>query len=295
MNRSNKGILVVGAGGFVGRALTQQLAKQGQRLTLLTHEPQFKFTGARVLHGDISNAVLSRKALRGVDVVYYVAGYKRNIEAHTRQPYDFFAGNVEPLLRFLDVLRVSKIKTFVYLSSALVTYHTLDNVGSDGYVLGKYANELAVQAFAQQVKKMKVTIVRSTAIYGPGDNFQPSSANFIPAIIQRVDASRETLTVWGRGVRKLQFIYIDDLVANLLAAARSSQALLYAVGNAEAKSVLQIVRLLVGLSGKKLTIVHDLSKPDKTTKLLKFTNAVAPRVNLRKGLQATLNYYHTHV
>ena len=285
--------LVIGAAGFVGRALTQKLISVGQQPSLVVRSKRFTMPGAKIFHGDIGDRVFCRRVLSGVDTVYYVAGYKRNIDFHVRQPFDFFAGNVEPFTTFLKVLEASKVKTLVYLSSTIVEYVQLDASKPDGYVLGKFANELAARSFAQQYPEVKVKIIRSAAIYGPGDNFNPATANFIPAMIRKVAQSRGEVEVWGQGTRKLQFAYIDDVVSNLLAAPKSKKNF-FVVGNPQAVSVTKVVQHIVKFLGQPKQLKHDLSKPDKPTKLTVFSNAIKPRVSLSEGLARTLEYYRKH-
>ena len=288
MARRKKKILITGAAGFVGLHLIEQLRNINHQLFLTTRKKKFTAPGVKVYYGKLEDRQFCQKILKDIDEVYYLAGYKKNIAYHTKYPFEFFDGNVKPLMQFLAALGKSKVKKVVYLSSAIVNY--MEAQGSnDGYILGKYANEVAIKAFNQQ-SKIPVVIVRSAAIYGPGDNFEPKTANFIPAIIDRISKSNNSLTIWGKGIRKMQFVYIDDLVSNLLAAMRGKK-LLYIVGNAKSYTVNQVVAKILKICGKPLKIEHDLSKPDKPTNKIIFKNAVKPKVNLEKGLEKAVDYY----
>src|SRR3989344_8503216 len=127
-------ILVTGAGGFVGRALVLALKKRGEKVIQVHQEHFAKINTLRSL-------------LNGVDTVYYLAGAKKNLRFHTARPYFFLEGNVRPLFTFLSLLKATKIRRVIYLSSTIVE-HGEKSVELDGYVLGKQINELILQAFA---------------------------------------------------------------------------------------------------------------------------------------------------
>ena len=274
---STNKILVVGAGGFVGRRLSSVLKKSGRKIVAVTRKD-----------GDLADPRFCKKVLTGIDTVYYVAGAKKNLRFHTAHPFRFASDNVLPFATFLNALGKSKAKKIIYFSSTIVEYAE-DNI-ADGYVLGKKINELLLAVFSREFK-MDVKVIRSAPIYGPGDNFDPETANFIPATIIKVAKAKNKVEVWGQGKRKLQFIYIDDLTANLIAAEKANEGF-FTIGNNENFSVNEIVRMIIKLSGKKIAIKNNFKEDDKPTKLSKFQNIVRPKFSLAKGLAETIKYYH---
>lgn len=287
-------ILITGASGFIGRKLARGLLNRGYKIFLVGKKEGFKFPGAKTLVGNLKDYKFCQRIVKQASIVYYLAGYKKNIAYHKRQPFEFFYENVAAFLDFLSAAKESKIKKIVYLSSTLVNYLDQENQPTDGYLLGKYANELALQSFARQTN-IDVKIVRASAVYGPGDNFNADSANFIPATINKVSHLKagQNLVVWGKGLRKLQFIYVNDLVANLIKV-KDAKGNFFEFGNPQAASVNQIVKKIIELSGKAVTVKNDLTKPDKKTQLITFRNLVKPRVNLNRGLAVTFNSFKTN-
>jgi len=287
MAPKKENILITGATGFVGRALTEKLLTYKRNLFLVSRNKNFKNKKAEVLHGDLSDLDFCQKTLSGIQTVFYLAGYKKNLAYHVKYASDFIAGNVGPLLVFLKALGKSSARQLIYLSS---THAGRDwEKENDGYAIAKYINELMLRFFAQQ-QKIEVKIIRSAPIYGPGDNFNPETANFVPSTIIKVSASKDRMTVWGSGTRKMQFIYIDDLVSNLMTA-QTSLGNFYVVGHPQALSVNQVIKKIINLFAKKLLIEHDLAKPDKPTKLFNFNNLIAPKISFNEGLKRTLEYF----
>ena len=92
----------------------------------------------------------------------------------------------------------------------------------------------------------------------------------------------------------MQFIYVDDLVENIIAAVGSATTLA-TVGNPEVWSVNDIVSECMGLFKKEGMIQHDPTKPDKATQLFTFANLVSPRIDMKEGLKRVVEYYKANV
>lgn len=292
VSKQRNNILIAGAGGFLGTVLAAHLAKSKGTLYLAARKKISVPKNAKVLYGDLQSAAYCSKVLRGIDTAYYTAGFKKNIAIHTGTPYEALAGNVLPLLTFLCTAKKSKIKKLIYVSSTIVEYASLGDEKIDGYVWGKYINEIVLKSFAKEVD-IDVKIVRSAPLYGAGDNFDPKTANFIPAFIRRVAEAKNEVVIWGNGKRTLQFIYVDDLVRNMIAASTSPQTF-FVFGNKEHITVNDVARKIIRSSGRKLVIRHDLAKPDKKTMRSSFDNLVEPEIDMATGLEKTLQYYRTH-
>lgn len=280
-------ILITGANGFVGKALVKELLKSKKNIFLVSRDGGFKQDGTEIFYGDLSNKDFCKNIVENIDAVYYLAGYKKNISYHVKNPSDFVIGNVEPLISFLTAVKDSKIKKIIYLSSTNVGLYKEGE--EDGYVVGKYINELILKSFAKQTG-VDIKILRSAGVYGPGDNFNPETANFIPSMINKVYESEKEISVWGTGKREMQFVYVDDLVSNLVEAEKSDKSY-FVVGNPESLTINAITLKLIELAKKNLTISNDITKPDKPSQLFEFSNAVGPKWDFENGLRETLEYY----
>ncbi len=284
-------ILVIGGTGFVGKALVKRLIEEKKKVFLLSRDRNFSCKGAKIFYGDLEDKDFSRKILKKIDLVYYLAAYKKNIKIHTEKTYEVLSGNVLPFLNFLDAVRGSTVKKIVYLSSANAGY-ALEDSASDGYSIGKYINELIAKQFVNQTK-IDLKIVRSVGVYGPGDNFNRESANFIPSTIIKVLESEKEVSVWGTGKRKMQFIFIDDLIENIVKITESKKSF-FVLGNKEVSTINGIVSKVIELSGKKLKIKNDSTKADKPSLIIDLINAYSSKVKLKDGLKKTLEYYKNH-
>lgn len=294
VKRKKDNILVIGATGPIGKTLVERLQKQPCHLSVVARRAGYCLGRATILRGDLNDFDFCRRVLKNVDIVYYTASSRKNLEWHIKEPWSFAEGNVTPLLNVLKALEQSRVKKFLYMSTIQVAYAAADDAMVDGYAFGKSINEMLVRAFAAEHKEIDIKIIRSTAVYGPGDSFDPKVANLIPSLIGKIDKAKASFTIWGKGARKMQFIYVDDVVANLLAIARSSGDNFFILGHPAAYSIKELAGMIVKKFKKNLKVTHDLSKPDKPTKLFVFRNKVKPKVNLSEGLTRIIKYYRQH-
>ncbi|MEN9558293.1 MAG: dTDP-4-dehydro-6-deoxy-alpha-D-gulose 4-ketoreductase [Candidatus Parcubacteria bacterium] len=287
MPSSPRTVLVIGAHGFVGRALCTTLVAQGTRVVGVVRRAvpaDQRVRGVRYLVGDITQPAFARRAARGAEVIHYLAAAKRNAAYHLEHAFEIYEGNVRPLLAFLAAIRTLPPKTIVYASSILAAYAADDASPTvDGYAQGKYACELAVQAFASETA-WRAKIIRLAAIYGPGQDTNPATANMIASLMHKIRTSDAVLEVWGTGRRRMQFIHVADVVNNLIAASRAAGTL-FTVGHPEIVTVDAVARQLMATMGKRLRIRHDTSKPDKPSRIFRFNNPARPVFTLTRGFR----------
>jgi len=290
LTKKRKNILITGANGFVGKALVRELLKTGDSLFLVSRDEKLKYPEATGFYGDLTDKKFCRKIVKDIDIVYYLAGFRKNIAVHTGSPFEALSQNVLPFITFLEAAKISKIKTIVYSSSTHVEYTMSEKEKIDGYVWGKYINELILKSFNKETN-IEVKTVRYAAIYGPGNDFNPKSSNIIPSLIVKVAEAKDEITIWGNGKRLLQFVYIDD-VARTLVTVSHSEGNFFVIGNSQNISVLDLVKKIMKLMDKKLKICKDLTKPDKPTKLVVFNSSIKPKVSLEQGLIKTIKDYN---
>lgn len=287
---------VIGSSGMVGRALVRRLCDLGHQVHAIQRKPSpVDDPRATFIYGDIADAATTSQFLGKVETVFYAAAYKKNLQVHTTQPFQVYAQNELPFLQFLSAAASLPPARIVFLGSIYAEHApTVPTVGAfDGYSAAKCAEEYALEAFAKEYQTTCV-FLRVAPIYGPGNDVDPRTANMIPSLLQRIHHTEGSLQVWGNGERKLQMVYIDDVVENAVQAMSETTGGLHRIGHPEVVSIDDIVRMAIEASGKSLTIEHDVTKPDKTTQLYEFTNLVEPIVGLRQGILQTHAWMRDH-
>ncbi len=158
--------------------------------------------------------------------------------------------------------------------------------------------------FYSRQGKTKFTVIRHSNMYGPHDKFDLERSHVFGATMTKVMTTPEPgdICVWGSGEERRDLLYISDLVDFVSCALQKQETLfeLFNVGLGESISVKQLVEEMIRVSGRKLGITFDTTKPTIKTKLCLDTSKAfrllgwRPRVSLREGIEKTLQWYKAH-
>lgn len=121
-----------------------------------------------------------------------------------------------------------------------------------------------------------------TNLYGINDNFHPENLHVIPALLRRFHEAKEsntpTVTVWGSGLPKREFLYVDDMASASIYVmnldhevyAKNTQPLLsyINVGSGVDCTIRGLAETMASVVGYRGEIVFDISKPDGTPRKL---------------------------
>jgi dihydroflavonol-4-reductase len=215
--------VVTGANGFVGSHLARRLVEAGARTRALVR-PTSELTllegvGAELVYGDVSDRAALEAAFDGADYVFHVAGVVKALERET-----FHKVNGAACAHVCDALEVAapRMKRLVHVSSIAAAGPTvpgkpLSELDPERpvsiYGRSKLEGEAAVKSHAE---RLPTTIVRPPVVYGPGDS----------ALLDLFRAlKRHLMGVITGGPRVYSYVYVEDLVDGMLAAASSERAL----------------------------------------------------------------------
>ena len=167
---------------------------------------------------------------------------------------------------------------------------------NEAYALAKIAGLKMCEYYRQQYGVLFHSAM-PTNLYGPGDNYHPENSHVLPALIRRFHEAKEngdpSVTIWGTGTPRREFLHVDDLADALLHLLELENPPNWVnVGTSvdiPIKDLAAMVKDVVGFTG---TIEHDLTKPDGTPRKLTDTTRLrdtgwAPKVSLEDGLKAT--------
>jgi GDP-L-fucose synthase len=112
-----------------------------------------------------------------------------------------------------------------------------------------------------------------TNIYGPGDNFSQESGHVIPALIRRFHEAKATkaeeVVIWGSGVSRREFLYVDDLAEAVIWLMHNYDGREFLnVGTGEDISIRELAAMIKDVVGFKGNLVFDTTKPDGMPKKL---------------------------
>ena len=202
-------ILVTGGGGFLGRAVVDQLLARGDEVTSVSRGdyPELRALGVQTHRGDLADEGVARRACEGQDAVIHVAA-----RAGVWGPeQDYRRANVEATEQILAACREHQIGLLVYTSSPSVTFSGGDacGVGPDHPYPTRHLNHYtATKAAAEQMvlaangPGLRTCALRPHLIFGPGD------PHLIPRLLERARAGR--LRIVGPGDNRVDLTYVDD-------------------------------------------------------------------------------------
>ena len=171
---------------------------------------------------------------------------------------------------------------------------------NEWYALAKIAGLKMCEAFRRQYGVDFISAM-PTNLYGPGDNFDLEKSHVIPALIRKAHdaklAGASTLTIWGSGSPRREFLHVDDAADAIVHLLKTYSAATHVnVGSGQDVTILKLAELVSDVVGFTGTIVTDPSKPDGTPRKLMdvsrlFDSGWRPKYGLKEGLRKTYAWY----
>lgn len=301
-------IHVAGHRGLVGGAVTRRLRAEGFANLLLRSSAELDLTDQA--------AVNDFYAETRPEYVFLCAAVVGGIHANDSYPADFIARNLMIQTNVIDAAFRHGAKKLLFMGSSCIyprdcpqpmrEEHLLTGPlepTNEWYAVAKIAGLKMCQAYRRQHGFDAVSVLPSN-LYGPGDNFDPETSHVLPALLRRFDeaarAGASSVTVWGSGRPRREFLYVDDLAeASLFVMRHYSDLAPLNVGQGADVSILDLCREIAAVTGFTGTLAHDTSRPDGTPRKLLDTSRLGglgwrPRVGLREGLEKTHAWYLEH-
>ena len=299
---------VAGHRGLVGSAIWRKL--EGEGFTSLV--------GRRSGELDLRDreAVFDFFAETRPRYVVLAAAKVGGILANNTYPVDFLSDNLRIQTNVMDAALEVRTERLLFLGSSciyprlapqpihedsLLTGHLEPT--NDAYAIAKIAGILGVQAVRRQYGLPWISAM-PTNLYGPGDNFSPTGSHVLPALIRRYDEARasgaESVTNWGTGSPRREFLHVDDMAAaclHLMEHFDGPQQVNVGTGrDSTIKEIAETVASVVGYEGE----THwDTSKPDGTPQKLLDVSKLRDAgweasIGMREGLESTVAWYREH-
>ena len=305
----NSRIYVAGHRGLVGSAIVRSLQAEGYS-NLITR------TRAEVDLLD-NRSVEQFFATEKPEYVFLAADRVGGILANKTFPADFIRENLLIQTHVIDSAWKNGVSKLLFLGSSCIypkfapqpireeylLTGTLEPT-NDAYAIAKIAGILACQSYRRQYGFDAISVM-PTNLYGPGDNFDLKNSHVLPALIRRFHDAKltgaDTVTIWGTGTPRREFLYVDDLAAAclfLMGYYSSPEPINAGVG--EDTSIAELAQLVANIVGFKGTIEYDTTKPDGTPRKLLDVNRIhalgwKAHTNLSEGIGKTYDWYRETV
>jgi nucleoside-diphosphate-sugar epimerase len=286
-------VLVTGGNGFLGTALVRELSRHHD-VTVITREikEEDKNNKARYCVGDLVD-ISSIGIEDDFDAIIHSAALvpknaNEDIASHMVQV------NIQGTINLLEKFTRSSKIIFI---STLETYgqsHNEINVNSaqnpeSFYGASKVAAEKFSSVYSLKNNK-KLTILRISNIYGPGDEIDRAIPNFVKAAIKN-----KPLSIYGDGSELRDFIYLDDAVNGIISALNSQEVGIFNLCQGKSVTIMQTASLILEISKSQSKLIIKPRKKPKYDILINNENLIdinfAPSVSLKDGLERTIKWY----
>lgn len=309
-----KNIFIAGHKGMVGSALNRALKKNSDNNVFCKNKDELDLTDQKQTLEFFND--------NKIDEVYLAAAKVGGIIANEKFPADFIFQNLSIELNVIHSAYSTGVKKLLFLGSSCI-YPKMATQPieesqllagkleptNEAYAIAKIAGLKLCEFYSAQYG-VDYRSVMPTNLYGVGDNFHPSYSHVIPGLMRRLHEAKEQglgeVAVWGTGLAKREFLYVDDLALACLRVMDVDAATYHDVigegskqiniGTGEEFTIQDLAFMIgktVGFTGQ---IVFDTSKPDGTPRKLLCTRRIQQlgwkhKVSLEDGLKKTYDWY----
>lgn len=323
VNWGDQRVLVTGGAGFVGSFLTEELLDRDADVIVADNFSRGDFEKIAHLEDEIEIGPVDLTTHKGcieatenVDHVFHLAASVGGIHYIQRENVHGLTPSVLMNQHMLEAARINDVDRFMFASSACIYRQQHDDLNRfsedqaipanphSTYGWAKVLGEVACDAYHTDTD-MDTGAVRIFNCYGPRESLDPDSSHVIPSLCRKAIEAEDgdSIELFGDGTQERGFIYVTDLAEGMIRAMeKKSDGEPINLGNAEeVVSMNELAEEIIDISGKDLSIEHDLSKPTGTDRYAADTTEMKaeldwePSVPLEAGLERVYEWAETEL
>jgi GDP-L-fucose synthase len=300
MNKQAR-IFVAGHRGMVGSALVRRLAAEGYPNVITRSRQQLDLTDQAAVNRFFES--------EQIDVVLLAAARVGGILANATRPGEFIYENLVIETNVIHAAYRARVGRLVFFGSSCIypkqcpqpireEYLLTSPLEptNDAYAIAKIAGVKLCEAYNREYNTQYVALM-PTNLYGPNDNYDLNSSHVLPALLRKAHEAKvngdATLSVWGSGTPRREFLHVDDLAAaTLFVLEHNVTEGLFNVGVGEDLSIRELAECICKVAGFDGELVFDASKPDGTPRKLLDVSRLAQMgwratIGLEEGIAST--------
>ena len=304
MNKTSR-IFIAGHNGMVGSAILRILKRKGfENLIYLSSKDL-----------DLRNqtAVQDFFSKEQPEYVFMAAAKVGGIHANNTYKADFIYDNLAIELNVIHSAWKSNVKKLLFLGSSCIYPKMAPQPIKEEYMLSGYLEETNESYAIAKIAGIKLCeafrfqygcnfiSAMPTNLYGPNDNYNLENSHVLPALIRKFHEAalrnENSVTVWGSGNPKREFLHVDDLAEACLMMMETYDGKDFLnIGYGDDISISDLASLIKEITGFKGSIVFDISKPDGTVRKLMDSSKIRqvgwkPKIDLKDGITETYQQY----
>ena len=304
MNKNSK-IFIAGHRGLVGSAIVRALEKAEYNNLVIRTRAELNLLDQRAVRAFFEK--------EKPEYVFLAAAKVGGIMANKTCPADFIRENLAIEFNVISEAHKNNVKKLLFLGSSCIypKFATQPIVESElltgmleetnrAYSIAKIAGIVMCESYNKQYGTNFISVM-PTNLYGPNDNYDLETSHALPALLRKFHEAKKTdaptVTLWGTGKAKREFMHVDDLADACLFLMNSyDESDIVNIGTGEdcsIKELAEMIQKIVGFEGK---ITWDDSKPDGTPRKLLNVSKLHTlgwhhKISLEEGLKTTYNSY----
>jgi UDP-glucose 4-epimerase len=297
--------LITGAAGFLGTSLANRLVREGHQVRglddLSTGDPSGLEPGIHFTRGDVNDRPKLWTLLQEVDCVYHLAA-RVSVPESILYPREYNASNVGGTVSLMEAMRDVGIRRVVLASSGAIYGDQEAQPLSEGQaprLLSPYAvSKLAAEYYIRTIGTLwgiETVSLRIFNAYGPGQHLPPAHPPVVPYLLRQA-VRGGTMVVTGNGSQTRDYVYVDDVVSGMVAAATAPNVngLVINLGSGLETSVLELAQRVIHATGSSSNIVTNtqvsggVSRMCANIALAEKRLNYHPSISLEDGLRLTL-------
>jgi GDP-L-fucose synthase len=304
-------IYVAGHGGLIGSALMRMLLGRGCTNVITRTRAELDLADAAAVDVFFKN--------QQPEYVLLAAGSVGGIVANRDRPADFLTQNLAIQSNVIGAAQRAGVQRLIFFASSCMyprdaaqpmaesaLFSGRPEETSMAYAIAKIAGTQLCLAYNQQHGGKRFVPLIPNSVYGPHDNFDPASGHVLAALIARFHAAKAkdagSVTLWGSGKPRREFLYADDLAEAcwlLLQADLSSIDLPLNIGPGTDTSVRELASTIADTVGYAGRVEWDASMPDGAPRKLLDSSRMKrlgwqAQVPLAEGVRRTYDWYRAH-
>lgn len=315
-NLKKKKIYIAGHAGMVGSAIKRKLESKGYTNLIYRNLSELDL----IRQEQVERFFTDQKP----DIVIVAAAKVGGILANNTYRAEFIYDNLMIESNIIHQAYLNQAEKLIFLGSSCIYPKLAPQPLKEEYLLSdylEYTNEPYAVAKIAGIKLCENYFrqygcdfysVMPTNLYGRNDNFNPETSHVLPAMIRKfheaVESNLPSVTLWGTGTPKREFLYVDDLAEAVVFLMENIEARnIYEkgishinIGTGEDLTINDLAYMIADITGFAGKIEYDTAKPDGTPRKLMDVSRInelgwKASTNLRNGIEMTYEWFKSNI
>lgn len=316
--KDKKEIYVTGGAGLIGSFLSEILFNKGYKVYVVDDFSKGQIENLKsiendieIIEADLQDFSQAKRALKRAKSIFHLASRAYGVGYSSKNHIETLLHNEKITNNLLEIFESNKPENLLITSSSCVYM----DEGPDTMVERKlfekdpekvnkgygWAKRFLEQKFLllAEINNINLKIVRPFNIYGERYKWVGSYSSAIPMLVKKIMDNEDPLIAWGSGNQRRSYMHAYDCARIMVAIMEKKQKnITVNIGTKETISISELINIICKISGKKPSIIFDISKPEgrfvkssDTTLLKKIIKEKITTIEINDGIRKMISWY----